>query len=46
MLDVINVYVITDMIVSLGNRDTQALARGLRVARFVAIESVAHRKLR
>jgi proteic killer suppression protein len=34
------------MIVSFGNRDTHILARGRKVARFVAIESVARRKLR
>lgn len=34
------------MIVSFGDRDTHILARGRRVARFVAIESVARRKLR
>ena len=34
------------MIVSFKDRDTQALSRGRRVMRFVAIESVARRKLR
>jgi proteic killer suppression protein len=34
------------VIVSFRDRETQALARGLRVARFVSIESVARRKLR
>ncbi len=34
------------MIVSFKDRETEALARGLRVVRFVAIESVARRKLR
>jgi toxin HigB-1 len=34
------------MIVSFRDRDTQALSRGRRVTRFVAIESVARRKSR
>lgn len=34
------------MIVSFRDEDTQALAEGKRVKRFVAIESVARRKLR
>jgi len=34
------------VIVSFKDRETEALARGLRVVRFVAIESVARRKLR
>jgi toxin HigB-1 len=34
------------MIASFKDGDTQSLARGERVARFVAIESVARRKLR
>lgn len=34
------------MIVSFKDRETESLARGRRVARFVAIESVARRKLR
>jgi proteic killer suppression protein len=33
------------MIVSFGDRHTEQLARGLRVARFAAFESVARRKL-
>ena len=34
------------MIASFRDADTQALAQGARVSRFVAIESVARRKLR
>jgi proteic killer suppression protein len=34
------------MIVSFRDRDTESLARGIRVSRFVAFESVARRKLR
>ena len=34
------------MIVSFRDRDTEALARGIRVKRFVAFESIARRKLR
>lgn len=34
------------MILSFGSAESEALADGLRVARFVAIESVARRKLR
>ena len=34
------------VIVSFGDADTEALARGLRVRRFARIESVARRKLR
>jgi proteic killer suppression protein len=34
------------MIVSFRDRDTEALARGIRVNRFVAFESIARRKLR
>ncbi len=34
------------MIVSFRSADTEALASGLRVARFASIESVARRKLR
>jgi proteic killer suppression protein len=34
------------MIVSFADRDTRSLARGMRVVRFVALESVARRKLR
>lgn len=34
------------MIVSFGDADAEALARGARVRRFVGIESVARRKLR
>ncbi|MHB1863764.1 MAG: type II toxin-antitoxin system RelE/ParE family toxin [Gemmatimonadaceae bacterium] len=34
------------MIVSFGDRDTEALAGGRRVRRFVSIETVARRKIR
>jgi proteic killer suppression protein len=34
------------MIVSFRDRDTEALARGIRVKRFVTFESIARRKLR
>jgi proteic killer suppression protein len=34
------------MIVSFRERDTEALARGMRVKRFVGFESIARRKLR
>lgn len=34
------------MIVSFRDRDTEALARGIRVKRFLAFESIARRKLR
>jgi proteic killer suppression protein len=34
------------MIRSFADRDTETLAQGLRVARFVSIEAVARRKLR
>jgi proteic killer suppression protein len=34
------------VIVSFGDADTEALARGTRVRRFIGIESVARRKLR
>ena len=37
---------IDDVIVSFGSADTESLARGRRVKRFGAIESVARRKLR
>ena len=47
MLDVNNVrrYYLF-VILSYGNKDTQQLARGIRVARFVSFEKVARRKLR
>ena len=34
------------MIVSFRDRDTEALARGIRVKRFAAFEAIARRKLR
>lgn len=34
------------MIVSFRDRDTEALARGIRVKRFVSFEAIARRKLR
>ncbi len=34
------------MIITFGNKDTQQLAEGIRVARFTSIEKIARRKLR
>ena len=47
MRDVINVMrYYSSVIVAFADRDTEALARGRRVRRFVSIEKAARRKLR